>query len=83
MTRQAVQALDDLAPSTWVIAVGKAAHGMASGAAEALRARRVSVAGWIGRRPPTQPGYHARAPVRPGKPSDARGRITAGRRASP
>ena len=43
-TRQAVEALPDLASRVGVIAVGKGAHGMASGAVEALRARGVSVA---------------------------------------
>src|SRR5262245_14407139 len=46
-TRQAVSALDDLAPSVWIIAVGKAAHGMASGAAKAVRSRHLSVAGGL------------------------------------
>src|SRR5687767_7168346 len=43
-TRQAVQALPDLTSSVCVTAVGKGAHGMASGAVEALRARGASVA---------------------------------------
>ena len=47
VTRQAVEALTGLAPSVWVIAVGKAAHGMASGAVEAIRARRISIAGGL------------------------------------
>lgn len=47
VTRQAVEAIDDLASSAWVIAVGKAAHGMATGAVEAIRARRISVAGGL------------------------------------
>ncbi len=46
-TRQAVQALDDLAPSTWIVAIGKAAHGMASGAADAVRSRPASIAGGL------------------------------------
>jgi len=47
VTRQAVEALDDLAPSAWVIGVGKAAHAMASGAVEAIRTRRMSLAGGL------------------------------------
>ena len=46
-TRQAVAALDDLAPTVWIVAVGKAAHGMASGAANAVRSRRLSIAGGL------------------------------------
>jgi hydroxypyruvate reductase len=46
-TRQAVQALDDLAQSTWIIAIGKAAHRMASGAADAVRSRHIGVAGGL------------------------------------
>jgi glycerate 2-kinase len=46
-TRQAVDALDDLASSVWVIAVGKGAHRMASGAVEALRERKVPIAGGL------------------------------------
>ena len=47
VTRQAVLALEGVAPAAWVIAVAKAAHGMASGAVEAIRARRTSVAGGL------------------------------------
>jgi hydroxypyruvate reductase len=46
-SRQAVEVLDDLAPSTWVVAIGKAAHAMASGAVDVLRARRVGIAGGL------------------------------------
>ena len=46
-TRQAVDGLRDLAPGVWIIAVGKGAHAMASGAVEALRSTSVSVAGGI------------------------------------
>ena len=45
--RQAVLTLDDLASSVWVIAVGKGAHRMASGATEALRQRKVPIAGGL------------------------------------
>ena len=43
-TRQAVMALDDLASPVWLIATGKGAHAMASGAMEALRERNALVA---------------------------------------
>jgi glycerate 2-kinase len=46
-TRQAVEGIRDLAPGVWVLAVGKGAHAMASGADEALRTTGVSVAGGI------------------------------------
>ena len=46
-TRQAVTALTDLAAPVWLFAVGKGAHGMASGAMEALRDRNVRVAGGL------------------------------------
>lgn len=46
-TRQAVMALDDLASPVWLIATGKGAHGMASGAVEALRKRNVWIAGGL------------------------------------
>lgn len=46
-TRQAVTALSDLAARVWLFAVGKGAHGMASGAMEALRDRNVTVAGGL------------------------------------
>src|SRR5688572_11073977 len=46
-TRQAVEAIRDLTPGVWILAVGKGAHSMASGAAEALRARNVAIAGGI------------------------------------
>lgn len=46
-TRQAVTALSDLAPRAWVFAVGKGAHGMASGAMEALRDRNATVLGGL------------------------------------
>ena len=46
-TRQAVEEIRDLAPSVWIIAVGKGAHAMASGAVEGLRSTSVSVAGGI------------------------------------
>lgn len=46
-TRQAVTQLDDLDLPVWVIAIGKGAHGMASGAVEALRERRVGVTGGL------------------------------------
>lgn len=45
--RQAVSELDDLSLPVWVIAVGKGAHRMASGAVEALRERNVTVAGGL------------------------------------
>ena len=47
VTREAVEELVDLAPPIWVIAVGKGAHGMASGAVESLRDRNVPVAGGL------------------------------------
>lgn len=46
VTRQAVMQLDLDLP-VWVIAVGKGAHGMASGAVDALRERRVAIAGGL------------------------------------
>ena len=46
-TRQAVEGIRDLAPSVWILAVGKGAHSMASGAVEALRSMNVAVAGGI------------------------------------
>lgn len=45
--RQAVSVLDDLVLPVWVIAVGKGANRMASGAVEALRERRVPIAGGL------------------------------------
>ena len=47
VTRQAADGLADLTPAVWVIAVGKGAHGMASGAVESLRERNVRVAGGL------------------------------------
>lgn len=44
-TRRAVARLEDLTPEVWVFAVGKGAHAMATGAVEALEARRVLVGG--------------------------------------
>jgi len=46
-TRQAVAALDDLTPRVWLLAVGKGAHAMASGAAEALGVRAAAIAGGL------------------------------------
>lgn len=46
-TRQAVVELDDLAPSAWVLAIGKGAHRMASGAVDALGDRGLAVAGGL------------------------------------
>ena len=46
-TRQAVGALQDLIGPVWLIAAGKGAHRMASGAMEALRDRNVPVAGGL------------------------------------
>ena len=46
-TRQAVLATDDLAPAAWVIAIGKGAHAMASGAVAALHQRGVRIGGGI------------------------------------
>jgi hydroxypyruvate reductase len=46
-TRQAVAKLEDLAAAVWVIAVGKGAHAMASGAVLALNDRRVPIAGGL------------------------------------
>jgi hydroxypyruvate reductase len=46
-TRQAVAALHDLAAPVWLIAAGKGAHGMASGAMQSLRERNVAVAGGL------------------------------------
>lgn len=46
-TREAVANILDLAPSVRVIAAGKGAHAMASGAVESLRARHVHVAGGL------------------------------------
>jgi glycerate 2-kinase len=43
-TRQAVDAIDDLTPTVLVIAVGKGAHAMASGAVDALHSRGIQVA---------------------------------------
>jgi hydroxypyruvate reductase len=47
VTRQAAMQLDELDLPIWVIAIGKGAHGMASGAVAALRDRRVTVAGGL------------------------------------
>jgi glycerate-2-kinase len=46
-TRQAVAAIGDLTPRVWILAVGKGAHRMASGAVEALRERALEVAGGL------------------------------------
>ena len=46
-TRQAVSEIRDLDSPSWVLAVGKGAHGMATGAVQALRERRVQVAGGL------------------------------------
>lgn len=46
-TRQAVDAIPILTPYVWLFAMGKGAHGMASGALDALRARSVSVVGGL------------------------------------
>jgi glycerate 2-kinase len=46
-TRQAVDAIPILMPDVWLFAVGKGAHGMASGALDALRARGASVIGGL------------------------------------
>ena len=46
-TRQAVEGIRDLTASVWILAVGKGAHFMASGAVDALRARKVAIAGGI------------------------------------
>lgn len=46
-TRQAVDAIPILTPNVWLFAVGKGAHGMASGAVDALRARGASVIGGL------------------------------------
>jgi hydroxypyruvate reductase len=46
-TRQAVAAIGDLTPRVSIIAVGKGAHRMASGAAAALRERALEVAGGL------------------------------------
>jgi glycerate-2-kinase len=46
-TTEAVRALSDLATAAWVIAAGKGAHAMATGATQALAARGVRVAGGI------------------------------------
>ena len=46
-TRQAVEALHDLARHVLILAVGKGAHQMASGAVDALRARNVSIVGGL------------------------------------
>ena len=43
-TRQAVDAIDALTPTVLLIAVGKGAHSMASGAVEALQGRGVTIA---------------------------------------
>ena len=47
VTRQAVSQLEPLDVPVWVIAVGKGAHAMASGAVETLRERRVPIAGGL------------------------------------
>jgi glycerate 2-kinase len=44
-TRQAVAVLGPVGGPVWVVAVGKAAHAMCAGAAQALRARDLSLAG--------------------------------------
>jgi hydroxypyruvate reductase len=46
-TAEAVRELTDLAPSVWVIAAGKGAHSMASGAVEVLAEGAVRVAGGL------------------------------------
>ena len=46
-TRQAVASIADLASPIWVLATGKGAHAMASGASEALRERKVPIAGGL------------------------------------
>ena len=46
-TRQAVRAIESLDASAWVIAIGKGAHAMASGAVDALGDRQVPVAGGL------------------------------------
>jgi hydroxypyruvate reductase len=46
-TRQAVAGIEGLTPAVWVIAAGKGAHAMASGAVESLCARDVNVAGGL------------------------------------
>lgn len=46
-TRQAVEGIRDLTPSVWILAAGKGAHSMASGAAETLRSMNVAIAGGI------------------------------------
>jgi glycerate 2-kinase len=46
-TRQAVMEIAPLDSPVWVIAIGKGAHGMASGAVEALRVRNAPVAGGL------------------------------------
>lgn len=46
-TAEAVRELTDLSPGAWVIAAGKGAHSMASGAVEALAERAVPVAGGL------------------------------------
>ena len=47
VTRQAVMQLAPLHRPVWIVAVGKGANAMASGAVEALRDRRVSIVGGL------------------------------------
>ena len=47
VTRRAVMQLDALDLPVWIIAVGKGAHHMASGAVEALRDRQVAISGGL------------------------------------
>src|SRR6185503_6997627 len=47
VTREAVAQLGDVAREAWVFAIGKGAHGMASGAVESLRERGVRVGGGL------------------------------------
>lgn len=46
-TAAAVSAIEDLARTVWVIALGKGAHAMASGAADACAARGATIAGGL------------------------------------
>ena len=47
VTREAVTRLEPLDLPVWIIAIGKGAHGMASGAIEALRERSTPIAGGL------------------------------------
>lgn len=47
VTRQTVMQLEPIDLPVWIIAIGKGAHGMASGAVDALRERHIAIAGGL------------------------------------